>query len=532
MPESGASGADAPRPDHEVVIIGAGPGGICAGIKLLEMGISDFVLLERSDGMGGTWRANTYPNVGADLPFLAYQFSFAPKPDWDRFFAKGEQIQDYHLGLARGAGIDRMVQYRTEVVREVWEDDAHQWRLHIADGREITARFVISAVGAYINPKDKPAIEGLDDFTGKVMIPAAWDHDFDLTGKRVGIIGVGSSAVQIAPAVAERAEHLDIYQRTPQWYFPKPDFRVPRWLSVLLRIPRVPGLLHGVALAFIELGLRVLIYTPKPLFRFGARRFDVGAHRLYDLWMWICVRDRSVRDKLRPGYGAGCTRGTLGGGYLAVFNRDDVDLHTTPIARIDSDAVVTRDGVRRPIDVLVLATGYEMFSDPESYREGTVLGVGGFDLGRFYNEVGLRAYHSTSVAGLPNRWVLVGPYSWTGTAFHYILENAVRHITAVLDEARVRNASKVEVRQEAQDHFHEDMIRRGANLAHYFTVHCAGSNTYFVNSHGDAVYVRPWTLLQSYRRSVRFDRRDYRFTPLSDRAVSSVSGADLVSEEA
>lgn len=498
--------------DHDVVIIGSGAGGICAGIKLLEMGVSDFVLLERSTGMGGTWRANTYPNVGADLPFLAYQFSFAPKPDWDRFFAKGDQIQEYHLGLARGAGIDRRVLFGTDVSREVWEESEHRWRLYIADGREITARFVISAVGAYINPKDKPDIPGVAEFGGKVMIPAAWDHDYDFMGKRVAIIGVGSSAVQIAPALAVVAQHLDIYQRTPQWYFPKPDFRTPRWLSALLRVPRLPGFLHGVVLAFVEVGLRALIYTPRSLFNVGARYFDVGAHRLYDLWMWICVRDRSVRDKLRPKYGAGCTRGTLGGGYLSVFNRDDVDLHTTSIARIEPDAVVTVDGVRRPIDALVLATGYEMFSDPESYREGAVVGSDGFDLGRFYNTVGLRAYHSTSVAGLPNRWLMVGPYSWTGTAFHYILENAIRHITAVLGEARDRGATRVEVRAEAQDRFHADMVSKGANLTHYFTSHCAGSNTYFVNSHGDAVYVRPWTVLQSYRRSVAFDRDDYVFS--------------------
>lgn len=498
--------------DYEVVVIGSGAGGICTGIKLLEMGISDFILLERSEGMGGTWRANTYPNVGADLPFLAYQFSFAPKPDWDRFFAKGDQIQEYHVGLARNAGIDRKVLYRTEVVQETWEDDGHRWRLLTSDGREITARFVISAVGAYINPKDKPDIPGVTDFAGEVMIPAAWDHDYDFEGKRVAIIGVGSSAVQIAPALAEVVEHLDIYQRTPQWYFPKPDFRTPRWLSALLRVPRLPGLLNGAALAFVEVGLRALIYTPRPLFNVSARYFDGGAHRLYDLWLWICVRDRSVRDKLRPKYGAGCTRGTLGGGYLSVFNEDHVDLHTTSIARIEPDAVVTVDGVRRPIDALVLATGYEMFSDPESYREGAVVGSDGFDLGRYYNTVGLRAYHSTSVAGMPNRWLTVGPYSWTGTAFHYILENAIRHITVVLAEARDRGATKVEVRPEAQDRFHADMVEKGANLSHYFGVHCAGSNTYFVNSHGDAVYVRPWTVLQSYRRSVDFDRDDYVFS--------------------
>ncbi|WP_341267780.1 NAD(P)/FAD-dependent oxidoreductase [Gordonia malaquae] len=496
----------------EVAIIGAGAGGICAGIKLQEMGITDILLIERSDGMGGTWRANTYPNVGADLPFLAYQFSFAPKHDWSNFFAKGDEIQAYHVGLAVDAGLDKKTVFGVEIVREQWDESANRWVLHTSDGQTITARFVLSAVGAYLNPKDKPDIPGLDDFAGTTMIPSAWDHDYDFADKRVAVIGVGSSAVQIAPAIAEQAAHLDVYQRTPQWYFPKPDFRTPTWMKAALRVPRLSGALHEAILAVLEICLRTLIYTPAPLFRFGAAVFDRAGLALYDVWLRLCVKDKEVRDKLRPQYGPGCTRGTLGGGYLGIFNRPNVSLHTTSIDHIETDAVVTSDGVRRPIDALILATGYEMFSDPESYKVGAVIGTDGFDLGEYYNTVGLRAYHSTSVAGVPNRWLLVGPYSWTGTAFHYILENAVRHITAVLDEAHSRGATRVEVTPHAQQRFHTDMVERGANLAHYFGVHCAGSNTYFVNSHGEAVYVRPWTIYQSRKRSVGFDRDDYTFT--------------------
>ncbi|WOC14262.1 flavin-containing monooxygenase [Gordonia sp. MP11Mi] len=510
---------DGTGPDFHVAIIGAGAGGICAGIKLQKLGITDFVILERTSEMGGTWAANTYPNVGADLPFLAYQFSFAPKADWDHFFAKGDQIQDYHLGLAIDAGLHHKTMLDTEVRKEEWDEERLLWRLRIGDGSTITARFVLSAVGAYINPKDRPTIPGLDEFSGEVMIPSRWNHDYDFAGKRAAVIGVGSSSVQIAPALAEEVEHLDVYQRTPQRYFPKPDFRTPRWMQRLLRLPTVAGQLHEAILGVLEIGLRVLIYTPKPLFNVGATVFDFVGDRLYNLWLWLCVRSKEDRNKLRPSFGAACTRGTLGGGYLSIFNRDNVELHTEGIDHLTADSIVTRDGLDHPIDVLVLATGYEMFSDPETYREDTVLGYGGFDLGRFYNTHGLRAYHSTAVAGLPNRWLLVGPYSWTGTAFHYILENATRHIMAVLTEARVRDATRVEVRQEAQDKFHADMVDKGANIARYFNVNCAGSNTYFVNSHGDAVYVRPWTIYQSRRRSVDFDRTDYSFSSTPNTVV-------------
>lgn len=499
------------KPDVEVAIIGAGAGGICAGVKLAEIGVTDVVLIDRARGMGGTWLFNTYPGVGADLPAIAYQFSFARKPDWERFFANGAEIQEYHLKVARDAGLDKKVRLNTDIIREEWDERNHLWRLRVADGGQITARFVISAVGAYLRPKDKPAIPGLERFAGELMIPAGWSHDYDFAGKRVGIIGVGSSTVQIAPSLAPHAERLDIYQRTPQWYFPKPDFAMARWMKRGLAVPGMSAFLHGIALVFIELGLRVLVHTPPPMFRAGASGFDALGKRLYRTWLRIKVRDRTVREKLLPKYGPGCTRGTLGGDYLPVFNRDNVELVTDGISHITENAIVTADGAVREIDALVLATGYEVFSDPESYREGAVVGRDGFDLGRFFNEGGLQAYHSTAVAGLPNRWIMIGPYSWTGTAFHYILENAMRNINRAIGEARRRGVTKTEVRKDAQDRYHARLMRRNRNIGYYFSTHCAGSNTYFVNSHGDSPYVRPGSLLQNWREGVTYPLDDYTY---------------------
>lgn len=512
------------EPDYEVAILGAGAGGICAGVKLAQIGVTDVVLIDRADGMGGTWLFNTYPGVGADLPAIAYQFSFARKADWSRFFAEGKEIQDYHLEVARKAGLDRKVRLNTDIVKEEWDEANHLWRLHISGGGQITARFVINAAGAYLRPKDKPAIPGLDNFTGEVMIPAGWNHDYDFRGKRVAIVGVGSSTVQIAPALAPEVTRLDIYQRTTQWYFPKPDFRMARWMQRGLAVPGVSGGLHGAALFFVELGLRVLTYTPNLLFRIAARPFDSIARGLYRGWLRIKVRDPQVRAKLVPRYGPGCTRGTLGGDYLPVFNRDNVELVTDSITRITENGIVTADGTVREIDALVLATGYEVFSDPESYREGTVIGRDGFDLGKFFNETGLQAYHSTAVAGLPNRWIMVGPYSWTGTAFHYILENAMRNINRAIGEARSRGATKTEVRRAAQDNYHAKLMRRNRNIAHYFSVHCAGSNTYFVNAHGESPYVRPGSLLQNRREGVNYPLEDYTYEKLPARVAATLNG--------
>ncbi|OBK85364.1 flavin-containing monooxygenase [Mycolicibacter sinensis] len=501
----------AATPDHEVIIIGAGFGGICAAIKLREIGVHDFLIIDRDEGFGGTWLRNTYPGVGADIPALAYQFSFAPKGDWRRFFADGAEIRDYIDDLVTTHGLHEHARLGTSIEREVFDEATHQWQLHTASGEVITARFLISAIGAYIHPKARPDIPGLDSFTGPVLIPSRWQHDLDLRGKRVGIVGVGSSTVQIAPSIAGDVAHLDVYQRTPQWYFPKPDFRIPALLQRMLANRRFANFVHSFALVFIEAGLRVLIYTPRPLFRLGAGVFDRVALLAYRGWLRYKVDDPRVRRQLRPRFGAGCTRGTLGGDYLPTFNRPNVELITTGIDHITAGGIVDTAGVERPIDVLVLATGYEMFSDPETYRVGTVLGSNGFDLAEFYHREGLQAYQSATVPGLPNRFMLVGPYSWTGTSFHYILENATRHVTAVIALARARGATRVEVTPEALATFQSGLRRSGANLDRYFTVNCAGSNSYFINSHGESVYVRPWTLLQSRRRSVRFPESDYTF---------------------
>ncbi|MEV0247435.1 NAD(P)/FAD-dependent oxidoreductase [Nocardia sp. NPDC050712] len=505
------SATAAEQPQHEVVVIGAGIGGICAGVKLQEIGIENFLIIDRVGGLGGTWYTHSYPDAGCDIPSTTYQFSFARKPDWDRFFAKRDQILEYLEQVAGDYDLPRRMRFHTAVMREEWDDDNALWRLHLESGEPITARFVISAVGAYINPKTRPNIPGLDSYTGVSMHPAEWNHDYDFTGKRVGIVGVGASTMQIAPELAQQAQHLDIYQRTPQVYLPKPDFVLRPWMQRFLALPGGSALVNGVAQGVIDSLLRVAVFTPPPVWKAAARGVDALGRNAYRGWVRYKVRDKQTREHLRPDFGIVCIRGGAGGDYLPTLNRDNVELITAGIAEITPNGIRGVDGVEREIDALVLATGYEVFSDPESYQPGTVIGRNGFDLGKFYNTEELKAYYSTAVAGIPNRFIMVGPYSWTGTAFHYFVENAMRHIAVVIDETRRRGAVAVEVRPEAQERFHQDMLRSGRNLSYYLETRCEGSNTYFVNSQGKSPYIRPWSLWKTYRKAIRFDREDYSY---------------------
>lgn len=499
--------------DAEVAVIGAGPGGIAAAVALLDAGITGVAILERADAVGGSWRDNTYPGVGVDIPSLAYQYSFARKADWSRVFAKGAEVRAYHEEVVDRFGLRPLIRLNTEVLTETWDEDAACWRLAIAGGDTLTARFVVSAVGAFLRPKADPGIAGLEDFAGTVLRPDAWDHDVDLRGARVAVIGTGASAVQIVPAIAPDVAALTVFQRTPVWCLPKPDGPVPGAVQAALRLPGVAATLHGVGLAGVEVGLRVVTATPPAVARPAMRALDAGARAGYRALLRSRVKSATTRAQLEPGHGPVAKRPTLSNSFLQAFNHDHVELVTDPIETVTRTGVRTTDGVDHPADVLVLATGYELFSDPESYPPGAVVGRDGFDLRRFYDEHGLQAYESVALPGLPNRWTLVGPYSWTGTGWHALVELNARHAVRAIRAARERGAATVEVRPEALESYHAQVKRRGRNIDWYFTQLNAGVRTYYVNSQGDVPYIRPSSLLQARRRSGHYPLDDYAFTP-------------------
>lgn len=497
--------------DHEVVVIGAGPGGLCAGVRLKQAGIEDFAILERGDGVGGSWRDNTYPGIGVDIPCFAYQFSFARKSDWTRLFPKGAEVLRYHEWVADRFGLRPHLRFGVDVVRESWDEERGLWELHGADGETICARFVISAVGAFLRPKADPGIPGVADFAGMVQRPAEWDHSYDHRGRRVAIVGTGASSVQITPALAGEVERLDVYQRTPVWCLPKPDVRLRPWMQRALGLPGVTAAVHGVTLAGVELGLRAIVSTPAPLAQRMMSAFDERSRAAYRALLRHEVEDPRVRAELEPRYGPLTKRPTISNAFLQAFNRPNTHLFTTPIERITARGVLSADGVEREVDMLVLATGYDLFSDPESYPPGMITGRGGFDLGAFYAEHGLQAYESVAVPGLPNRWTVVGPYSWTGTGWHMLVEVSTAHIVRTLAEGRRRGAGVIEVSAAAHERYHRAVLRASRNIRHYYRELNGHTRSYYVNSQGDIPFVRPSSVLQARRRATRFPLGDYVF---------------------
>lgn len=497
-------------PDHEVVVIGAGPGGIAAGVALTRAGINDFAILERAHEVGGSWRDNDYPGIGVDVPALAYQYSFARKADWTRLFPKGDEVKQYHVDVATRFGLMDHVRFATSVQREEWDEDNHLWRLHCQNGT-ITARFVITAVGAFINPKEDIGIPGLDDYAGVILRPTSWAHDFPLAGKRVGIVGTGASSVQITPAIAPTVASLTVFQRTPVWCLPKPDITLSPWFQKALRVPGVAAGLHGCGLLAMEGATRFLSSTPLSVAKPVVRGFDSTSKRAYARYVKRVVGASETADHLTPTYGPLTKRPTISTGYLRAFNRDNVRLVTEGIASFTEKGIRTVDGEEHIFDAIVLATGYDLFSDPESYEHGAIVGRDGFDLGDFYNTHSLQAYESVAVPGLPNRWMLAGPYSWTGTGWHLLVEVSSAHAVRAIGEARKRGATSIEVKPEAHQAYHAEVLRRRGVIQYYFTEQNKGVRTYYVNSQGESVYVRPSSVLEARWRSKHFPLDNYRY---------------------
>ncbi|REE96209.1 flavin-containing monooxygenase [Thermomonospora umbrina] len=508
MIEPEETARDGPRPDAEIVIIGAGVSGLGMGIALRRAGIEDFVILERADDIGGTWRDNAYPGVAVDVPAQAYQFSFALNPRWSRVFAPGAEVKDYLDGLADRYDLRRHVRLSTEVTERVWDEDAGLWRLRLDGGGEIVARFVISAIGAFVDPKPLD-IPGADRFAGQVLRSSRWDADSDLTGKRVAVIGTGASAVQLIPELAAKADRLDVYQRTPIWVAPKPDMMIaPAMMRLYQRAPRVQGVVRRVATRGVEL----LLVDAVVHHRRAPRLAGLGAGLLKAVWYRSQVRDPETRRRLTPDYGLGCKRPSVSNTYLRTFNRPHVSLITDSIARITEKGVQTVDGRERRVDAIVLATGFRLASDPENFRRTPVRGRDGFDLATFYTENRLASYEGISIPGLPNHFMMFGPYGWVGGTWHQLVETTSRHILRVITEARRRGAAVVEVRAEPTERWTGQMRERLARSL-WATNGCGTANSYYFDHHGDTPYLRPTSSAQARKASRTFPLDDYRFTP-------------------
>ncbi|MZD10297.1 NAD(P)-binding domain-containing protein [Streptomyces sp. SID5785] len=407
-----------------VAVIGSGFGGLGAAVRLRREGITDFVVLERAGTVGGTWRDNSYPGCACDVPSHLYSFSFAPNPDWPRTFSGQEKIHAYLEHVADVFRIRPHIRFDSEVRQARWDTERLHWILETASGT-LTADVVVSATGPLSDPK-VPDIPGLGSFEGKVFHSARWDHDYDLRGKRVAMIGTGASAIQIVPAIQQDVGRLTLFQRTPPWVMPRADraiTRAERWLHRQLPFTTQArrGLLWGIR------ELQVQAFTKRPeelgLVEQLARR---NMHR--------AVKDPALRAKLTPDYRIGCKRILLSNTYYPALAQPHVDVVASGLKEIRGNTLVAADGTEAEVDAIIFGTGFHVTDMPIAER---VIGADGDSLAQSWKD-GMRSLRGATAAGFPNFMTIIGPNTGLGnSSMILMIESQLNYLADYLRQLHV-----------------------------------------------------------------------------------------------
>jgi cation diffusion facilitator CzcD-associated flavoprotein CzcO len=464
-----------------IAVVGAGFGGVGAAVMLRREGYQDVMVFERADRLGGVWHYNTYPGAACDVPSHLYEFSFEPNPRWSRRYAPQAEIQAYLEDVARRYGVMEQIRLRTEVRRATWEAERKKWVLETSAGGH-EADLLITACGQLNVPK-LPRIPGLETFEGPAFHTAQWRHDVDLASRRVAVVGTGCSAIQVVPAIQPIVEHVDVYQRSPGWTFPRMDFAYSERAKRLFgRFPSLQRLDRASILAFHELAAAAMTSKPwlRPPFRAMARRQINKA-----------IKDPELRGKVTPSDELGCKRVMLTDDWYPTLAEPNVEVVTDPIAEVTPGGVRTRGGAERRADAIVLATG---FSTHGFVAPMEVIGEGGYTLAEEWSEVP-RAYLGLSVPGFPNMFLLYGPNTNGGTgSVIYTIEAGMGHVIAALRELERSAAQKIEVRREAATAFDRE-LREALSR----TVWHTGCTSWYLDENGNDPQQWPW-LWHTYRR--------------------------------
>jgi cation diffusion facilitator CzcD-associated flavoprotein CzcO len=480
------------------VVIGAGPGGLCMAKGMLDAGFDDFVLLERSHGVGGTWNLNRYPGAACDVQSHLYSFSFELNPGWSRPYAPQPEILAYLQRLAEKYGILPHCRFDAEVTGATWDGDAATWTVRLASGEELEADVVVSALGMF-HTAVPPTIEGLDTFGGTVFHASLREWDHDLTGESVAVIGSAASAVQFVPKIVEVAERVHLFQRSANWVLPKPDDPyTDEQLAAFRADPAICRTIRDEIFRHMDAG--ITFSDPAAV----AEREAAGLAAIE------VVEDPELRAKLRPTHPFGCKRPLFSNDYYPAFNRPNLELVTEGIERVTPDGVRTVDGGERRVDTIVLATG---FATTQFLSVLDVVGRDGRHLRQAWAD-GATAYLGVTTAGFPNLFMLYGPNTNNGsilTMIEYQVDHVVAHLRRLVDE----DLAWVDVRPEAEAAYNLEVDRAVASI----DVWQAGCNDYYRTPSGRVVTQWPFPMTEFQRRTETIDPAAYEVVPRHRGAV-------------
>jgi cation diffusion facilitator CzcD-associated flavoprotein CzcO len=475
----------------QIAIAGAGLAGLGMAIALRRDGIEDFVVLERADDLGGTWRDNSYPGCACDIASVLYSYADEQNPAWSHAFAHQPEIQAYIHDVARRHDVTGHIRYGHEVLEASWDEDAERWRIQTSGG-EFSAEILISAVGALADPSI-PDLSGLETFAGTVFHSARWDHEHDLSGRRVAVVGTGASAIQFVPEIQPQVSHLDLFQRTPPWVLPRGNPVIPEsWRRQFARRPRLMS------------WLRRTVFSMYETFHYGFRHPAVMrlAERRARAHIERQVADPALRAKLIPDYRLGCKRVLGSNTWYPALTRDNVDVITAGIAEVTADGIVDADGTHHPVDTIIFGTGFHVSDVPVSHR---IRGRGGELLADRW-QGSPKAHLGLGVHGYPNLFLLLGPNTGLGhNSVLLMIEAQIAYLRQALRYRRERGVSTLEPTAAAQDAYVAAVDRDTEGSV--WTA--GGCLSWYVDVTGRNSTLWPGSVRAYQRRLARFEIGDY-----------------------
>lgn len=471
-----------------IAIIGAGPGGMCMGKRLLDIGIDDFIMFEKSSGVGGTWNHNRYPGCECDVQSALYSFSFEFKADWSKPYGTQPEILEYMEGVAEKYGLLPHCRFEHAVTRAEWNDRAARWTLTLGNGDTCEAPIVVSAIGMF-NGLTWPDIEGLHDFGGTMFHSAEWDWDHDLSGERVAVIGSAASAVQFVPEIRKEAGQVYLYQRTANWVSPKAD--TPYTAEQLEAFRRDPTPLLEFRKEVEDSMNKGMTFQNKEKLKLAVDATMAAIDK---------VKDPEVRKKLVPDHPYGCKRPLMSNVYYPAFNEPNLELVTDPIERITKTGIVSADGKTRKVDTIIIATG---FAATKYLSAIDVIGRNGMKIDDAWND-GAVAYLGITTAGFPNLFMLYGPNTNNGSILTMI-EYQVDHVIAHVQRLERENLAWVDVRPDAQARHNDDVQQAiaGVDVWNY------GCNGYYRSPSGRVVTQWPFSMTEFRDRTATLNPADF-----------------------
>ena len=476
---------------YDTIVVGAGISGIAAAVKLNEINYNNYLVIEKANEVGGTWRDNTYPGCGCDVPSALYSFSFSPSSEWSHLFARQPEILEYLKGVAKKFDLYKNIQFNTSLDEANWNDQENLWELETSKGH-MRAKTVIFTTGPITEPQ-MPKVKGIETFKGEMFHSARWNHDYDLKGKRIAVIGTGASAIQFIPQIQPLAKELYVFQRTAPWVLPKPDMNLGKNLKALVeRFPKIQQTWRGAvsqSLNLINLGLR------HPSF---LEPVNFLSKKLLNLQ----IKDEQLRQDVTPNFSIGCKRLLFANNYYPALQADNTHLIPHGLVEIDGNTVVSSNGDRHEVDVIIWGTGFEVAHPPIGKK---IKNAKGQVLAEIWKDSSPEAYLGASIEDVPNAFLVLGPNILVYDSFIGIAEAQINYIVDGLKKMKDQNIKRMQIKP-AVLKYHNVRLQQHLQTTVF---NAGGCKSYYLDQNGRNFAAWPWSLTELKRRLSKLELDDY-----------------------